>query len=100
MEEHIVSASPHPEVMTDNRPGKTTSADDDDQARWASAAQVRKERPGWVVIWLARKREFRARPLFRAPADTVAAGATPEELTARMEEIQRAASRLKHPARA
>jgi hypothetical protein len=100
MEEHIVSACPHREVMSDNRPGKTTSADDDDQARWAAAAQVRKERPGWVVIWLARKREFRARPLFRAPPDTVAAGATPEELAVRMEEIQQAAGRLKRPAHA
>ena len=53
-----------------------------------------------MVIWLARKREFRARPLFRAPPDTVAAGATPAELTARMEEIQRAAGRLKRPAHA
>lgn len=76
------------------------SGSENEAAYWKAAARVRKERPGWVVIWLARKGEFRARPLFRAPPDTVATGATPEELTASMDQIQRTAACPKRPARA
>jgi hypothetical protein len=53
-----------------------------DEARHAAAAQVRDARPGWVVIWVARKSQFQARPDFTAPAGTVVTGSTPEELTA------------------
>ena len=71
---------------------------DDDAIRWEAAAQVRREHPRWVVIWAARKGEFQARPLFRVPPGTVATGATPEALTAQMDEIQQAA-RSRRPAR-
>jgi hypothetical protein len=64
----------------------------DDAACWEAAAQIRRDHPGWVVIWSVRKGEYQARP-FRVPRDTVAAGATPEELTARMDEIKQAARR-------
>lgn len=72
----------------------------DEAARWEAAARVREERPGWVVIWLTRKGEFRARPLFRAPPDTVAIGTTPEKLIARMDEIRQTTRRPSRPARA
>jgi len=73
---------------------RAVPADDaGDAAQWNDVARIRKQRPGWVVIWLARKGEFRARP------GTVAIGATPRELTDRMDEIQRAASSPKHPVR-
>lgn len=71
----------------------------DDVAQYEAAAALRQERPGWVVIWLARKGEFRARPSFRAPPDTVAIGANTEELTAQMDEIEQAARSPKLPAR-
>jgi hypothetical protein len=74
------------------------SGAENEAAAWQAAAQIRKERPGWVVIWLARKGEFRARPLFRAPPDTVAIGTTPEELKAQMDNIEQAAGRPKQPA--
>ena len=54
---------------------------------------VRREHPGWVIIWSALSNEYQARPLFRVPRGTVATGAIPEELTARMDEIRRAAPR-------
>lgn len=63
----------------------------DDTARWEAAAQIRGERPGWVVIWVARKGEFQARPLFRARPGTVATAATPKGLTAQMDSIEQAA---------
>jgi hypothetical protein len=72
---------------------------DDDQVRWDAAAQIRRDHPRWVVIWLARNGQFRARLLFRAPPGTVAIGTTAEELTARMDEIRQATSRPKRPAR-
>jgi hypothetical protein len=69
------------------------SGAENEAARWEAAARVRQERPGWVVIWLERKGEFRARPLFRAPPNTVATGGTPEELTVQMDEIEQSAGR-------
>jgi hypothetical protein len=74
-------------------------AGDDDAARSADAAQIRREHPRWVVIWVARKGEFQARPLFRAPRGTVAVGVTPDELTAQMDAIWRAAPRRARPSR-
>jgi hypothetical protein len=57
--------------------------------QWSIVARIRAELSNWVVIWSARKDEFQARPLFRAPKDTVAVGHTPEELAERMIAIER-----------
>jgi hypothetical protein len=54
----------------------------DDAARWEAAAQVRQDHPRWVVIWVARKNQYQARPTFPAPAGTVVIGVTPEALVA------------------
>jgi hypothetical protein len=81
------------------RPDAQIPHADDVAQHEAAAAALRQERPGWVVIWLARKGEFRVRPLFRAPPDTVATGANTEELTAQMDEIEQAARSPKLPAR-
>jgi hypothetical protein len=62
--------------------GQPMPGNDTDAAQHAAAARVRDERSGWVVIWVARKSQFQARPDFPAPADTVVTGSTPEELTA------------------
>jgi hypothetical protein len=63
----------------------------EEAARWAAAALIRRAHPGWVVIWSPARAEFQARPLFRAPRGTVAAGATPADLTAQMNAIRAAA---------
>lgn len=65
----------------------------DEAARWAAVARVRADHPRWVVIWSSLRGEFQARPLFRAPRDTVAAGLTPEDLVAQMTAIRAAAPR-------
>jgi hypothetical protein len=68
-----------------------TAADDDAPRR--AAAQIRDRRPGWVVIWAAPAGRFRAWPLFRAPPGTSLTAQTPEELTAQMDQVERAARR-------
>jgi hypothetical protein len=65
----------------------------DDAACWQAAKQLRAQHPGWVIIWLARIRRYRARPLFRAPRDTVLTAQTTEELAAQMDRAEQAARR-------
>jgi hypothetical protein len=55
------------------------------------AARLRREHPRWVVFWLAREGQYRARPLFRAPRESVASAATPAELVVQMDKIEVAA---------
>jgi hypothetical protein len=66
--------------------GETRATHEDKQ--WRTVARIRAKSSDWVVIWIARKDEFQARPLFRAPKDTVAVGASPEELAQRMLAIE------------
>jgi hypothetical protein len=68
-----------------------TPAPDDAAAPEQCAAQLRRDHPRWIVAWIARKGQFEARPLFRAPRDAVVTGATPEELTAGMNKVEQAA---------
>jgi hypothetical protein len=56
----------------------------DEASRQEATAQLRREHPGWVIIWSARKGEYQARPLFRAPPETVAAAPAPEALTSQV----------------
>jgi len=37
-----------------------STASGEDAERWREAARLRDECPGWVIIWLARTREYRA----------------------------------------
>ncbi|MGO9079019.1 MAG: hypothetical protein ACLQDY_08235 [Streptosporangiaceae bacterium] len=67
-----------------------SAADGHDAARWEEAARVRRDHPGWVVIWSRLHGEFRARPLFRAPPGTIAAATTPDGLIAQIDEIENA----------
>jgi hypothetical protein len=39
---------------------------EEDAGRWGEAARLRREHPGWVVIWLTHLRRFRAYPLVQA----------------------------------
>lgn len=66
-------------------------AEGGEAACWEMAARVRADHPGWVVIWSPFSGEFQARPLFRAPSGTVAAGRTPADLIAQMNIIRAAA---------
>jgi hypothetical protein len=68
-----------------------------DAEQWSVVARIRAELSDWVVIWSARKDEFQARPLFRAPKNTVAVGQTPEELAEKMLAIEQRCG--KHPHR-
>jgi hypothetical protein len=62
-----------------------------DSARWRAIAPLRRERRRWVaVIWHAGAGRYQARPRFKAPAGTIAVGATPAELAAAMDKIERA----------
>jgi hypothetical protein len=62
-------------------------------ACWETAALIRRDHPGWVVVWIARKAEYQAWPLFRAPRGTVATAATAQELITRMDRVQQASRR-------
>jgi hypothetical protein len=76
--------------MTSN-PGGSGVAADDDAARRRAAAQIRDQRPGWIVIWAAPAGRFRAWPLFRAPRGTSLTAQTPEEMSAQMDQVEQAA---------
>jgi hypothetical protein len=65
----------------------------DDTARWRAAKRLRTQHPGWVIIWLASIGRYRARPLFRAPRETVLTAQTPEELAAQMNRAEQVARR-------
>jgi hypothetical protein len=75
--------------MTDITPDGQSAADEAGHLR--AAARIRREHPGWVVIWVARTGRYHAYPLFRAPRGTALAAATPDELAAQMDQIQQAA---------
>jgi len=61
-------------------PGPALSAED--AACWKAAIGLHVAHPEWVVIWVARKNQYQARPTFPAPAGTMLTSATPEALDA------------------
>jgi neutral trehalase len=67
------------------------SAERDDARNWREAARLRREHPGWVVLWLDRTGEYRAYRLRQARHDSVLAAATPADLVAQIGEAERAA---------
>jgi hypothetical protein len=76
--------------MTDTTPdGQSAAADEADHLQ--AAARIRREHPGWVVIWVARTGRYHAYPLFRTPRGTAVTAATPDELAAQMDRIRQAA---------
>lgn len=64
---------------------------DDDADRWRAARQLRRERPRWVVVWVAQMACYRAYPLFRARRGLIVTAATTDEAATQMDEIERAA---------
>jgi hypothetical protein len=72
--------------------------DEEDQWRWEEAARLRREHPGWTIIWLAADSQFRAyRRLPGTRRDTVLSAATGSGLAA---QIGRAEQAVGLPARA
>lgn len=55
-----------------------------------AATRIRRERPRWVVIWVARTDRYHAWPLFKAPRGTALTANTPDDLTAQMNQIEQA----------
>ena len=80
-------------------PGEAAAPPDEEAACWRAARQIREERPGWVVIWIARTGQFKAYPKFAAPRGTAPTAQTPDQLTAQMEQVEQAARRPRSHAR-
>lgn len=82
--------------MADTTPGPAAAPGpefpaDDESRHWQAAAEIRRQHPRWVTIWVARAGHYRAWPLFRAPRGTSLTAQAPEELTAQMDQIEQAA---------
>ena len=88
----------------DQAPGtadQAPDAADQDAENVRTAARLRDQRTGWVVVWAAPLRRYTAAPLFRAPPGTHLRAATPGELAALMDQVEQAArrppARPRHP---
>jgi hypothetical protein len=72
------------------QPASDHESDQGDDARcWREAARLRREHPGWVVLWLDRTRQFRAYRLRQARHDSVLTAGTPADLVAQIGEAER-----------
>jgi len=85
-------APPGRTTMNDTSAASPAAGQHDDASQRQAAAQLRRQHPGWVVIW-APAGHFTARPLFRAPRGTCLTAQTPEEMTAQMDQVEQAADR-------
>ncbi|HTS95777.1 MAG TPA: hypothetical protein VMI33_04085 [Streptosporangiaceae bacterium] len=72
------------------RPRRGTDPADDANC-WREATRLRREHPGWVVLWLDRTREYRAYRLTRARCDSVLTAGTPADLVAQISAAEQAA---------
>jgi hypothetical protein len=77
-----------------SHPGGGARDQGDDARCWREAARLRREHPGWVVLWLDRTREFRAYRLRQARHDSVLTARTPADLSAQIGEAERAVGTL------
>jgi hypothetical protein len=81
-------------------PGDSGASDHevtDDAACWREAHRLRGAHKGWVIIWLAPAREYRAyRRLPGARRDTALAAPTPQALAAAIVQAQQSAPRAGH----
>ena len=68
------------------------SGDQQDAQRWEEAAQLRGEHRGWIVVWLAPDRQFRAyRRLPGSRRDTALSAPTASDLAALIIQAEQAA---------
>jgi hypothetical protein len=64
-----------------------------EDARWRQAAQLRADRRGWIIVWLAPENCFRAyRRLPGARRDTALSAATADEMDALIGQAEQAAT--------
>jgi hypothetical protein len=65
---------------------------DDEAACRQHAARLRHEHPAWVVIWIARTRQYRAYPLSGSRRDSALTAETPDDLAAQIGRAEQASS--------
>jgi hypothetical protein len=59
-------------------------------APWREAWQIRRAHPKWAVLWVAPARQYQAFRLSRRHRDAIITAATPEHLTAQIEQAEQA----------
>jgi len=74
-------------LTPDAAPGREPDVDEDQQ-QW-EAARLRREHPGWIIIWLSAHRQFRAyRRLPGTRRDTALSAATGGDLAAQISQAE------------
>lgn len=69
-------------------------AANDEAEHWREAARLRDEHPGWVVVWLARNRRYKAyKRMPGARRDTALTATTAARLATEIRNAERAAVR-------
>jgi hypothetical protein len=64
----------------------------DETEHWREAARLREEHAGWVVVWLARDRQYKAyKRMPGARRDTALAASTAADLSAQITDAEQAA---------
>jgi hypothetical protein len=74
------------------RPAPAGTGSDSNDQRWREAAQLRAERKGWIVVWLAPENCFKAyRRMPGARRDTALSAATAAEMAGLIGRAEQAA---------
>jgi hypothetical protein len=71
--------------------GSDLSRAEQDAQNVQAAIDLRRQRPGWVIVWSSPFRRFSAGPLFRAPRVPDLTAATIGELAAQIDQAEQAA---------
>jgi hypothetical protein len=76
----LITRGPEPATKENNVPDVNQHhAAEGDEERWREAAQLRRDHPGWVIVWLAPSRQFKAYPLYQGQrAEPLIAGTAAE----------------------
>jgi hypothetical protein len=89
-----VTTAPRPAPGGTTPGGTAPGSTDSDAQRWREAAQLRAERKGWIIIWLAPEGCFKAyRRLPGARRDTALSAATSAEMDALIGRAEQATAR-------
>jgi len=71
--------------------GNDAPIPDQDEARWTEAKQLRRERPGWLIIWIARINRFHGYQLKDNRSGTNLSAPDIDDLAAQIDQAERAA---------